>query len=373
MQKKAIVIGAGIVGLAITRSLALRGYKVTVIEKNERAIGASIRNFGMVLPAAQPDGTLFERAMRSRNIWKDVCMSANIWHDEVGSLQVAYAPDEWQVLRELNEIYKHREYKLLDKEDTLQASPAIVSNNLLGSLFSKDEIIVDPREAIFKIAAWLEEKHHVNFIWGKAVSRIEYPSVYFGNTICRTDKIFVCSGTDFETLYPEHFAEMNITKCKLQMMRIASQPDQWRIGPMLCAGLSLLNYTAFKVAPSYEVLKKRMETSYPEYIKWGIHVMVSQNKLGELSIGDSHEYGLTLDPFDKNHINNLILSYLKKFAHFKEDKIIETWNGVYAKMTHGETEIIFSPAQGVTIVNGLGGAGMTLSFGLAEEVIDADI
>ena len=84
MQKTAIVIGAGIVGLAITRSLALRGYKVTVLEKNGRAVGASIRNFGMVLPAAQPDGILFDRAMRSRNIWKEVCVSAKIWHDEVG-------------------------------------------------------------------------------------------------------------------------------------------------------------------------------------------------------------------------------------------------------------------------------------------------
>ena len=372
MQKTAIVIGAGIVGLAITRSLAIRGYKVTVIEKSERAIGASIRNFGMVLPAAQPDGILFDRAIRSRNIWKEVCVDAKIWHDEVGSLQLAYAPDEWQVLQELAEIYKHRGYTLLDKKDTLKSSPAIVPQNLFGSLFSKDEIIVDPREAIFKIPAWLEENYDVKFIWGKSVSRIEHPSVYSGNDRYNADKIFLCSGTDFETLYPEHFAEMNITKCKLQMMRMVSQPNQWRIGPMLCAGLSLVNYTAFKAAPSYGELKKRIEESYPEYIKWGIHVMVSQNESGELSIGDSHEYGLTHDPFDKRNINNLILAYLKNFAHFKKEALIETWNGLYAKMTQGETEIISTPAQGVTIVNGLGGAGMTLSFGLAEELINAD-
>jgi hypothetical protein len=42
---------------------------------------------------------------------------------------------------------------------------------------------------------------------------------------------------------------------------------------------------------------------------------------------------------------------------------------VYPKMTNGQTECILSPEQGVTIINGLGGAGMTLSFGLAEQVI----
>jgi len=370
MQKSALVIGAGIVGLSMARALSLHGYMVTVIERNERAVGASIRNFGMVLPAAHPDGILFNRAMRSRNIWKEICTEAKIWHDEVGSLQLAYAADEWTVLNELHEIYQSRGYKLLNKNETLTASPSVSSKGLLGSLFSKDEIIIDPREAISKIPLWLEEKFNVKFIWGKAISRIEYPTVYAGKEIFEADEIFICSGTDFETLYPEVYTAANITKCKLQMMRIVSQPDNWRLGPMLCAGLSLVNYSSFSVAPSINILKKRIQNDFPEHLKWGIHVMVSQNELGELCIGDSHEYGLTHDPFDRITINNLILDYLKNFIQFKDMQICETWNGLYSKMTHGETEFLHKPQQGITIINGLGGAGMTLSFGLAEEFVN---
>jgi glycine/D-amino acid oxidase-like deaminating enzyme len=41
---------------------------------------------------------------------------------------------------------------------------------------------------------------------------------------------------------------------------------------------------------------------------------------------------------------------------------------VYAKRP-GHTEFIAHPDPQVTIVNALSGAGMTLSFGLAEEVV----
>ena len=110
---------------------------------------------------------------------------------------------------------------------------------------------------------------------------------------------------------------------------------------------------------------------YGEYLNWGIHVMVSQNQVGEITIGDSHEYGLTHDPFDKQFINRMILDYLKKFARFKDENISETWNGIYPKLTTGETDLILHPESGVTIINGLGGAGMTFAFGLCEQFFSA--
>ena len=368
-QRSAIVIGAGIVGLATARALATRGYKVKVIERTDKAIGASIRNFGMIWPIGQPDGELYERAMLSRQIWKDTCQSAGIWYDEVGSLHVAHNRDEWNVLQELSEIYAQRNYKLLKPIDTTNKSAVVVQEGLEGSLFSPDEMIVDPRVAIAAIPAWLIEKYAVEFLFGKAVTDVCYPAVYTGSEEWEADEIYVCSGSDFETLYPQLFAGVPITKCKLQMMRLITQPDNYRIGPAICGSLSLVHYNAFKAAPSLKELNKRYQTEYKDYLDWGIHVMVSQNQVGELTVGDSHEYGLTHDPFDKHFINQLILSYLKKIARFKDERIIETWNGIYSKLTNGQTHLAIEPEQGVTIINGLGGAGMTLSFGLCEQLI----
>jgi FAD dependent oxidoreductase TIGR03364 len=370
MSKTAIIVGAGIAGLAVARALALRGYEITVIERTERAVGASIRNFGMIWPIGQPGGNLYERAILSRNIWQQVCKEAGIWYDEVGSLHAAYRPDEWRVLQEFKEIEgNNRSLHLLSPEQTVQKTEAVVKKNLLGSLFSESEMIVDPREAIAKIPAWLSEKYGVKFIWGKAVTDICYPCLYAGKEQYEADEVYVCSGADFETLYPEIYASSSITKCKLQMLRLGVQPGGWRLGPALCGGLTLIHYKSFSAAPSLALLKERLENEYPEYIKWGIHVMVSQNQAGELTVGDSHEYGLTHDPFDKHFLNQLILDYLGTFARFGNETITQTWNGIYPKLSNGETDLVLEPESGVTIINGLGGAGMTLSFGLCEQVI----
>jgi FAD dependent oxidoreductase TIGR03364 len=369
-QRSAIVIGAGIVGLATARALAVRGYRVKVIERNDKAIGASIRNFGMIWPIGQPDGELYDRAMLSRRLWKEVCDSAGIWYDEVGSLHVAHQKDEWNVLQELSGIYSHRNYKLLNATDTISKSAVVVPEGLEGGLFSPDELIVDPRVAIAAIPAWLAEKYGVKFLFGKAVTDVCYPAVYTGTEEWEADEIYVCSGADFETLYPQLFAATPITKCKLQMMRMNAQPGNYRIGPAICGSLSLVHYNAFKAASSLKVLNERYKAEYENYLDWGIHVMVSQNQTGQLTVGDSHEYGLTHDPFDKQFINQFILDYLKKFARFKDERIVETWNGIYPKLTNGQTHLVIEPEQGVTVINGLGGAGMTLSFGLCEQVIN---
>jgi FAD dependent oxidoreductase TIGR03364 len=371
-SRSAIVIGAGIVGLATARALALQGFSVRVFERSEKAVGASIRNFGMIWPVGQAAGKMYDRAVRSRDVWREIAPGAGFWHEPAGSLHLAYHPDEWQILQELYEQFRRegRPVKLMDAAAVAGASDAVVKDGLLGGLHSGDEVIVDPREAIAILPGWLTERLKVEFFWGKCVSYISDQVVYIGNDEeYEADLIFICNGADFETLYPEQFAQQPVTKCKLQMMRLVAQPADWRIGPALCGGLSLIHYNSFKAAPSLPALRQRYAAEMGDYLQWGIHVMVAQNGRGELTVGDSHEYGLTHDPFDKEIINRKILEYLRKFASFRDWSVAETWNGVYAKLTDGEADLFFSPEPYVYIINGVGGAGMTLSFGLAEELV----
>jgi FAD dependent oxidoreductase TIGR03364 len=353
-MKSAIVIGAGIVGLATARALALRGFKVKVIERSQRAAGASVRNFGMVWPIGQPTGDLYETALRSREIWKEACPAAGIWHNENGSLHLAYHDDEWAVLEEfVGENQAARpSISLLSKNQVREKSSVAVLKGLKGALWSSDEIIVDPREAIAKLPAFFAEKHGVEFHFGVAAMEVSSGKVRTGDgKTHRADHIFVCSG---------------ITRCKLQMMRTPAQPA--RLGASLCAGLTLTHYKAFDKLPSLPALRSRFEREMPAYVKWGVHVLVSQNGLGEVTLGDTHEYGLHHDPFDRTELNDLVLKYLQTFCRLPKPQVAEAWHGIYPKLPNGKNWLAVEPEPGVTILNGLGGAGMTLSFGLAEKV-----
>lgn len=367
MSKSIIVVGAGIAGLATAYSAAIRGFKVTVMDRDPIAKGASVRNFGMVWPIGQPKYDLFGTAIRSRNIWMQLCLEAGIWSEANGSLHMAYEADEWEVLQELEQEMSYTHCELLTPKQTMAKSKYVRMDGLKGALFSGSEMIIDPRQAIRKLPVFLKERYGVEFIWSKPVNTIGTGFVQSGKEVVKADLIFICNGSDFFTLYPEIFGSLAITNCKLQMMRVRLR-DGGRIGPALCGPLSLLHYKSFMVARSLDKMRTRYEEEFSEYLKWGIHVMVSQTESGELTIGDSHEYGPQTEPFDKNFINEMILNYLGSFTQFPDIALTETWNGHYAKLTNGEAFLVREIEKDVMLFNGLGGAGMTLSFGLAERI-----
>jgi len=363
-----LIVGAGIVGLAQALACARQGLKVAVVDRTPQAVGASIRNFGMVWPVGQPNGPLLARALRSRQIWLEVSQGAGFAAEEVGSLHVARREDELAVLEEFVARRDAETVVLLAADEAAAKSPGVVRDGLLGALWSRTEVIVDPREAIAKLPAYLRDRYGVQFSFGTVIAEVGTGRARStaGKT-WQADRIFICSGADFETLYPQLYRDSGITRVKLQMMRTVPQPNGWRIGPALCAGLTLTHYAAFAECPSLPTLKARIAAETPHFPQWHIHVMASQNARGELILGDHHEYGWNLDPFDRADINTYVLDYLRQFATAPSFEIAATWHGVYAKLP-GRTEWVARPEPGVTVVNGLGGAGMTLSFGLAEEL-----
>lgn len=362
------VVGAGIIGLAHAYHLARAGRRVVVFERSPRAQGASVRNFGMLWPIGQPPGAMLNLALRSRALWLEMLRDAGLWHDPVGSLHLAYRDDEAAVLREFAATAAGQGYDvtLLTPYEVSTRSPAVRREGLICGLWSATEICVDPRSIIAELPAFLATRYGVVFRFGCAATAHEHPTLRAGGRSFFAERLWVCSGDDLQTLYPETLGERGLVRCKLQMMR--TPPCDWRLGPMLAAGLTLKHYRAFEHCPSLPALRARLAQEHPECERFGIHVMVSQNGLGEMVIGDSHEYGDAIEPFDKPDIDRLVIDYLKSFFDMPDLRIAARWHGVYVKHPT-DPFLVLRPAEQVTAVVGVGGAGMTLSFGLAEHVV----
>jgi FAD dependent oxidoreductase TIGR03364 len=367
--RKVGIVGAGIVGLANAWSAAERGHRVTVFERSSLSSGASIRNFGMVWPIGQPPGELHEIALKSRDRWLTLGQNGGSWHNPCGSIHLAHRADEWAVLQEFAERAPTLGYEcsLLAPNEVLQRTPGANPEHLLGGLFSPSELCVNPRKAIRGLPTWLSERYGVQFDFNTAVVEVETGKLRTADRrYWHFDEIVVCGGSDFESLFPEIFATSGLRRCKLQMLKTKAQPNGWRLGPHLASGLTLRHYANFSICESIHALKQRIATETPELDKFGIHVMASQNDDGEVILGDSHEYESDIEPFDKSEIDDLMLRELRKLIRLPDSTISEHWHGIYAK--HSELPLFqVDPQPNVHICTGTGGAGMTMSFGLAEK------
>jgi D-hydroxyproline dehydrogenase subunit beta len=364
------IVGGGILGLAHAYHAAKAGKKVVLFERHPKALGASVRNFGMIWPMGQPAGRMHQIAMRSRQHWLDMLAAAGLPYLPTGSLHLVYRDDERDVAQEFAALAPGQGFDVLwqTPEQVLARSEAVRPEGLLGGLWSPTEVVVDPRLIIAKLPEYLSEQLGVTLRYGNVVRRIELPIVEAGTERWHVEQAIVCAGDDFETLYPESFANSGITRCKLQMLRTGPQPGGWQLGPSLAAGLTLRFYSSFGMCSSLKKLKERIAHETPELDRWAIHVLVSQTAYGAITLGDSHEYGLAVDIFDRADVDELILNYLDGFARFPSREIAQRWHGVYAK--HFELPYFrANPAPGVQVLTAVGGSGMTLSFGLAEETL----
>jgi D-hydroxyproline dehydrogenase subunit beta len=246
--------------------------------------------------------------------------------------------------------------QLLTRGEVLRRTQSANPDGLLGGMYSPTELCVNPRTAIRALPAWLSSHFAVRFRFGTTITDVG------GGRVRSSDgsawdfhRTIICSGADFETLFPELFHDRSLRRCKLQMLKTVRQPDGWRLGPHLASGLSLRHYSSFAVCESLPVLKDRIARETPELDHFGIHVMASQNDVGEVILGDSHEYDAAIEPFDQVLIDDLILRELHRLIRLPDWKIAERWHGIYAKQKRRSRCSRTSPSRASTSARQLAG------------------
>lgn len=372
MQYDLAIIGSGIVGLGHAWAAARRGYSVAIFEANPRPEGASIRNFGMIWPIGQPAGSARELSLRNQQLWRELGKAADFPVETCGSVFLAHYEDEMQVLKEFagSACSRDLDLKLLSPAETLQHLPAANPNGLVGGLYSRTECRVHPPTAITSIVSYLSDLPNVDLHFETPVVRVHDGSIQsVEGKIWSADRIVIANGAYFKHLFPKQHRDQQFKICKLQMMLTVPQPEQWKLGPHMASGLTLRHYSAFDICPTLTQVRQRVATTMPELDRYGIHVMASSTPNGELILGDSHEYGDDIEPFDKEEIDQLILREIHKVLQIPQTSIARRWAGIYAK--HPQAMYCVQEIKPRTyLVNGFGGNGMTLSLAVSESVIE---
>lgn len=373
-KRTTAIIGGGIVGLAHAWAAARQGDRVTVFERSDKARGASVRNFGMFWPIGQT-AEHYPLALRSGELWREFATAMNITMRTCGSACIVDRDDEAAVLEEFAAMAGDLGYacELWTREQAEAHCPGVRKGVTKAALFSPTECNVDPRQALATLPVFLSRKFSIDIHWNSAVTHVESGKLRTASGESHVfDQIIICSGHDFQSLFPEVFAAAPLKVCKLQMLRTVPQPRAWLLGPMLSSGLTLRHYDSFSVCPSLAAVKQRIAREAPELDHYGIHVMASQDQNGGIVLGDSHEYDGDIEIFDKTEIDELMLRELRRLYDFPDWTIAERWHGIYAKYPQGP---IFraEPLPNVHIATGTGGCGMTLSFGLADAFFESQL
>lgn len=362
------VVGAGIVGLAHAYAAARLGKRVVVIERDGRANGASIRNFGFVTVTGQPRGETWARARRSREVWADIAAQAGITVEQNGLLLTMRRPESLHVAEAFLKTEMGEGCSLIDRAGLLARLPQAQTIDAQAALWSPHELRVESRTAIARIAQWLQEKWSVDFHFETATLDVEPPRIRTSRGIVAADAAIVCPGDDFVSLFPDRIAKYKPTKCRLSMLRL-SDPG-FRLPAPLMSDLGLVRYHGYADLPEAAPLRKRLEKEQSAHLQHGVHLIAVQSADGSLVVGDSHHYGDTPAPFAEAETERLILDELHAATGMTIPPVIERWTGVYASSSE-RSMFVDAPSPTIRIVLVTGGNGASTAFAIGEDVVGA--
>ncbi|MDE2203654.1 MAG: TIGR03364 family FAD-dependent oxidoreductase [Burkholderiaceae bacterium] len=367
------IVGAGILGLAHAAAAVKRGLRVTVFERSEIAVGASIRNFGQMLVTGQPPGIMLDLARESRELYLDWAAKAGIFARARGALLFARNSAEEAVLEEF----------MATRAPAFDYNVELLRGAELASLYDGrftrhraalqgfDDVQLYSREAIPTLAAWLATQG-VRFHFGTLVRHVEDGRLDTTAGMCNAQHVIVCSGHDYQTLCAEQLRALQPQVCRLQMLRVAPD-DGFPLEHAVLTGLSCTHYGAFADLPSAHMLAMQIEQQRPELQRHGIHLLVSPTPYGDWIIGDSHDYSQDARPFNAESVDGILLD-LARDALGSKLRVVERWQGVYGAKCHAPGSGAFSITRidgRTTVALMHSGIGMSVGPALAHRHVDA--
>ncbi|MCX4969563.1 TIGR03364 family FAD-dependent oxidoreductase [Streptomyces sp. NBC_00654] len=369
---RVIVVGAGVVGTMHAWHAVNRGHEVVQIERESEARGASLRNFGQIWVSGRAGGEELDTALRARELWEGIGERVpGLGFRACGSLtplrnELETAVAEAAVARP---DAAARGYQLLTADEARAANPAL-RGTFTGALWCGRDAAVEPRTAQLALKEALLASGRYTFLGGREVREVvgtasvrdDHGDVHTG------DAVILATGAWLGGLVRELAGPaLPVRRVRLQMM----QTDP--LGETLTT--SVADADSFRYYPAYRSgaldALNAGQPQDPTAAEHRMQLLMVQRRDGGLTIGDTHEYehpfafDTVEEPYE--HLTRVVESFLGRPL----PRVRHRWAGVYAQCT--DTSRVVHRQQvrdGVWLVTGPGGRGMTCSPAIAETTAD---
>ncbi|MFC9241189.1 TIGR03364 family FAD-dependent oxidoreductase [Streptomyces decoyicus] len=364
---RVIVVGAGVLGTMHAWHAVERGHDVLHIEREAEARGASVRNFGQIWISGRAGGEELTTALRARELWEGIgARVPGLGFRAIGSLTVVKNAAELAVAEAAarRPDAAARGYRLLDTGEARERNPAL-RGEFAGALWCERDAAVEPRTAQRVLKEVLLTSGRYTYLGGREVREVVGERAVRDDhgDLHRGDAVILCTGAWLGGLVRELVPDLPVRRVRLQMM----QTDP--LGEPLTT--SVADADSFRYYPAYrsEALDA-LNAGQPQAPAAAAHKMqllMVQRADGGLTIGDTHEYETPFafdtveEPYE--HLTGVVESILGRPL----PRIRHRWAGVYAQCTDTARVVHRQQARdGVWLVTGPGGRGMTCSPAIAE-------
>jgi L-2-hydroxyglutarate oxidase LhgO len=356
-----LVVGAGIVGLAIAREAALAGHEVIVAEAEPHiGTGTSSRNSEVIHAGIYyPTGSLRERhCARSRRMLYGFCASHGVPHKKLGKLVVAAGDADIPTLEKLFAQATRNGVEglaMLDGTDAMRIEPALAC---VAAFHSPETGIIDSHRYMLALQGDMEDAGGVLAL-ATPVERLELTpagwEVRFGGPqpgSLQVDAVVNSAG---------HGAQ-----------KLASATDGYPADRVPRLVLAKGNYFCYTGRPAFSRL------IYPAPVPGGLGIHVTLDLAGRMRFGPDVEwvdrYDFDVDPHRAAMFYPAIRTY---WPGLPDDTLTPDYAGIRPKLTgQGEPAadfVIDTPsAHGLPrLVHlfGIESPGLTASLSIAQEVV----
>ena len=356
-----LVVGAGVIGLAVARQAAWRGHDVTVAEATGGiANGVSSRN-SEVIHGGLYYPTNSQRArhcVRGRRMLYDYCASHGVAHRKCGKLVVATNAAE---LLKVETIMAQGQTNGVEGLQIIGGNAARAMEQELfciGALWSPETGIIDSHG--FMLALWGELEDRGGMIaFETSVERMSFKAPHWQVQFAGRDAGIV----EFDAV---------VNSAGLGAQALARRIEGYPADKVLRLVLAKGNYFGFAGRPAFSRL------IYPTPVDGGLGVHVTIDLAGRMRFGPDVEWisqeSYTVDPRRADSFYDRIRTY---WPGLPANSLVPDYCGIRPKLTGpGEPAADFMiagpPAHGLPgLVNlfGIESPGLTSSLSLAEDVV----